>query len=65
MEVKKAAEAVSSYHAAPVSVQVSFQISGDATPEVVEALDLYGNEFAERVRDIVAETNDDSERRGY
>lgn len=61
----QAAEAVSSYHAAPVSVQVSFQISGDATPEVVEALDLYGNEFAERVRDIVAETNDDSERRGY
>lgn len=60
-----ATEAVSSYHAAPVSIQVSFQISGDATPEVVETLDLYGTEFAERVCEIVQEAKMDTERTAY
>ena len=61
----QAAEAVSSYHAAPAPVQVIFQISGDATPEVVEALDLYGVEFAERVCEIVYEAQLDTERTAY
>lgn len=60
-----ATEAVSSYHAAPVSIQVSFQIAGDATPDVVDALDRYGDEFAERVLAVVEEAGIDATRRGY
>lgn len=60
-----ATEAVSSYHAAPVSIQVSFQITGDATADVVDALDRYGDEFAERVLAVVEEAGIDATRRGY
>ncbi len=60
-----ATEAVSSYHATPVSIQVSFQIAGDATPDVVDALDRYGDEFAERVLAVVEEAGIDATRRGY
>lgn len=60
-----AAEAVSGYHAAPVSVGVTFQIEGNATPEVVDALDQYGEEFAERVLAVVTEAGIDATRRSY
>ncbi len=60
-----ATDAVSGYHSAPTSIQVTFQIGGDATPEVVEALDQYGDEFAERVLAVVEEAGIDATRRGY
>ncbi len=61
----QATEAVSGYQPAPVSVQVNFQIGGNASTDVVEALDMYGREFAERVRSVVDEAITDAERRGY
>jgi len=59
------AEAHSADRSTSTSVQVTFQITGDATPEVVEALDLYGAEFAERVISIMEEAGVDAARRSY
>lgn len=47
------------------SIEVNFQIQGNATPEVIEALDMYGEEFAERVLTVVAEAQVDAVRRSY
>lgn len=59
------AEAYSGERSTSTSVQITFQITGDATPEVVEALDLYGDEFAERVISIMEEAGADATRRSY
>lgn len=48
-----------------VSLQVVFQIQGNATPEAVEALRDYGDEFAERVLEVMEEAGIDAERRAY
>lgn len=51
---------------APAAViNVSFQIEGNASPETVEQLRAYGDEFAERVREIIEEVNADNGRRVY
>lgn len=51
---------------APVAViNVSFQIEGNTSPETVEQLRAYGDEFAERVREIIEEVNADNGRRVY
>lgn len=51
---------------APAAViNVSFQIEGNASPETVEQLRAYGDEFAERVREIIEEVNADNGRRLY
>ena len=47
------------------NVQVVFQIDGNASPETVEALRDYGEEFAQRVIDVVEERVLDEMRRGY
>lgn len=51
--------------AAPSSIQVVFQIEGNATSETVAALRDYGEEFAERVIEIVEERMLDAARRSY
>ena len=48
-----------------VSLQVVFQIQGNATPEAVEALRDYGDEFAERVLEVMEEAGIDAGRRAY
>ena len=50
---------------APVSVQVTFQIEGNASSETVDALSMYGDEFAERVLDVIETANADAARGGY
>lgn len=51
---------------APAAViNVSFQIEGNTSPETVEQLRVYGDEFAERVREIIEEVNADNGRRVY
>lgn len=51
---------------APAAViNVSFQIEGNTSPETVEQLRAYGDEFAERVREIIEEVNADNGRRVY
>ncbi len=47
------------------SIQVVFQISGNATPETVDALQGYGDEFAARVLEVVENANMDTARRAY
>lgn len=48
-----------------ISLQVVFQIQGNATPEAVEALRDYGDEFAERVLEVMEEAGIDAGRRAY
>ena len=48
-----------------VSLQVVFQIQGNAAPEAVEALRDYGDEFAERVLEVMEEAGIDAGRRAY
>lgn len=50
---------------APVSVQVTFQIDGNASGETVDALSAYGDDFAERVLDVIETANADAARGGY
>lgn len=47
------------------SVSVTFNIEGNATPQTVEALDAYGDEFARRVLRVMEEAQEDSARRVY
>ena len=47
------------------SVEVNIHVEGNATEKTVEALDAYGEEFAERVRSVIAEAEYDAVRRGY
>ena len=51
--------------AAPVSVSVTFAIDGSASPETVDALQAYGDSFAERVLAVVAEAEADARRGAY
>lgn len=46
-------------------IQITFQIQGDATPETVEALREYGDEFAERVLEVIEQHGADVARRAY
>lgn len=59
------AESFVGYGNAPISLQITFQIEGNATPETVEALRGYGDEFTERVLDILEEAGIDTTRRAY
>ncbi len=49
----------------PVSISVSFPIHGSATPGTVEALREYGDEFAERVMDVLEDAGIETARRSY
>lgn len=49
--------------AAPVSI--TFQIDGNVPENVVEQLRAYGDEFAERVREVMEDVNAEHERRVY
>ena len=49
----------------PVSIQVEINVDGNATPETVAELRGYGDEFAERVREVMEEAGIDATRRGY
>ncbi len=46
----------------PVSIQVSFNIQGNATPETVASLQEFGDDFAQRVQDVVSGMLADRER---
>lgn len=48
-----------------VNLQITFQIEGNATPETVEALRAYGDDFAARVLEVLEEAGIDAERRSY
>lgn len=47
------------------SIQVVFQIQGNASPETVDALRAYGDEFAEKVLAVIEEAGVDAGRRAY
>ena len=47
----------------PVTIKVSFNIQGDATPETVESLRMFGDDFAERVWEVVSNKMTDQARR--
>ena len=51
--------------AGSVELQIVFQINGSASPETVEALRKYGDEFAERVLEVMEEAGIDTARRAY
>lgn len=51
--------------AGSVELQIVFQINGGASPETVEALREYGDEFAERVLEVMEEAGIDTARRAY
>ena len=46
-------------------ISVSFQISGNATPETVDQLRAYGDRLAEQVAEILEERDQDRRRRAY
>lgn len=46
-------------------IQITFHIDGNATPETVEALREYGDEFAERVLEVIEQHGVDAARRAY
>ncbi len=48
-----------------ISVSVSIPIQGNATPETVEALRGYGDDFAERVMDVLEDAGIETVRRSY
>lgn len=48
-----------------VELQIVFQINGGASSETVEALREYGDEFAERVLEVMEEAGIDTARRAY
>lgn len=49
----------------PVSISISFPIQGNATPETVEVLRGYGDDFAERVMDVLEDAGIETARRSY
>ena len=51
--------------AGSVELQIVFQINGSASSETVEALREYGDEFAERVLEVMEEAGIDTARRAY
>lgn len=46
-------------------IQIVFQIDGNATPETIDALREYGDEFAERVLEVIEQHGVDVARRAY
>lgn len=60
-----AVEAQNIHSSAPTEIHVTIPIQGNATPETVEMLNMYGEEFAYRVLSVVEEAGIDSERRSY
>lgn len=50
---------------APVSIQITFDIGGNVTPETVESLRAYGDDFADRVLEVLADAGVDAARRRY
>lgn len=59
------AEPGASSGAGSVELQIVFQINGGASPETVDALHEYGDEFAERVLEVMEEAGIDTARRAY
>lgn len=51
--------------AGSAELQIVFQINGGAAPETVEALREYGDEFTERVLEVMEEAGIDTARRAY
>lgn len=51
--------------AGSVELQIVFQINGSASSETVEALREYGDEFTERVLEVMEEAGIDTARRAY
>ena len=51
--------------AGSVELHIVFQINGSASPETLEALREYGDEFAERVLEVMEEAGIDTARRAY
>ncbi len=51
--------------AGSTELQIVFQINGSASPETVDALREYGDEFAERVLEVMEEAGIDTARRAY
>lgn len=51
--------------AGSTELQIVFQINGSASPETVDALHEYGDEFAERVLEVMEEAGIDTARRAY
>lgn len=49
----------------PTSIQVTFQIEGNATPEVLSELQRYGDDFADKVRQVMEDAGIEATRRGY
>ncbi len=49
----------------PVSVQVTIQVEGDASKDTVDALNAYGDDFAERVLEVMEQAGIDEARRRY
>lgn len=50
---------------APVSIQITFDIDGNVTPEAVDSLRAYGDDFAERVLEVLQDAGVDAARRRY
>ena len=50
---------------APVSIQITFDIDGNVTPETVDSLRSYGDDFADRVLEVLADAGVDAARRKY
>lgn len=48
-----------------ISIQITFDIDGNATPETVESLRAYGDDFADRVLEVLADAGVDAARRRY
>lgn len=49
----------------PVSIQITFDIDGNVRPETVESLRAYGDDFAERVLEVLEDAGMDIRRRSY
>lgn len=47
----------------PVTIQLSINIQGNATPETVEALQAQGEDMAQKIREILMDMMDDRKRR--
>lgn len=50
---------------APVSIQITFDIDGNVTPETVDSLRAYGDDFADRVLEVLNDAGVDAARRRY
>lgn len=59
------AQAIPGDSKAPVSIQITFDIDGNVTPETVESLRAYGDDFAERVLEVLEDAGMDIRRRSY